>query len=956
MKKKILFAAVSFAVVALVAAGAVFYEARYKESGMEAADPVDYTDIDLKFIDGVKFNSEPGIYRQEFALFLEPDAVAVHKYYEDGKMGEMLIYYATDGTIPTTKSKEYDRASGIIVGGDTGQAGGGTSVTVIRAAVFDEKTGEMIGRAASGSYICADDDRFHCAVISLITDPDNFYGYENGIYAEGKLYDEWLKKREDQRYILPDTNFYMRGTDWERPVHIELFEPDGTPGFSQNAGVRIAGGLMRIAPQKSMKIFARPRYDPVKNNFAYDIFNGLRSPAGKPIASFDSLMLRAGSNDQAAAVIHSPFAQMLAGHAGFDNTEYRAAAVFLNGEYFGMFSILEDNQSTGYYQRYYDIPKEEISMVNIRVSRSWDYSWQLDNGPFEEYDNFISMQDYIIKNDMSDPECYSEAAKMIDMENVAKYLAIECYAGNADWPVNNVRLWRRYTDGYNPEAKRYGYDGRWRFILKDFDMTFGDPSSDPYQNATVNDGMGMRTGLMFKSVLKNEEFKTMYSNYLCDLANVYFAPKEALAILAEIELQCAAEMQYHIPRWVNEYDFLGSPGAPDSLRTWCAHLETIKNCIEERPEKIIARTRRFLKLETESALTVNKPSHALVKINTVDLTDERYNDDKEWTGKYYTGQGIPVAVICEPGWKIDKFEVTGGIFEDTDSPDKKILMLDYDAKLKITVVKDEEYTAPLQGVVINEIFNAPNGGEDWIELYNASDKTISLEKWCLSDNQNKLYKWPIPGISLEPGEAKAIYCTGKNQFDISGDLHTNFKLKRGETIYLFNSNNREIADSREAGDIKKRYSEGYFPDGSRDNWITMARPTPGTKNNEKVLTEVLHSRIARFGAFAKKSTVPVIINGEIYVGINNLADAFGHTADISRTGDYIFTDSSGNEKIRINADKNRLTVNADTNVRQWPGIVEQNGEIYAPVEFIARQLGYRTYWAAKYETLIISRY
>ncbi|MCL2813822.1 MAG: CotH kinase family protein [Oscillospiraceae bacterium] len=846
MKKKILFSAVSLAVIALISAGVIFYESRYgygnenENKKIEAADGADfehsdYAGVDLKFIDGVRFAAEPGIYREGFVLFIEENDGAMRKYCENGERGETLIRYTTDGTVPAADSAEYDKNKGISIDKKTGTASGGASVNVIRAAAFDAKTGEMIGRAASGSYIYAEsDDRFHCAVISLITDPDNFYGYENGIYVEGRLYDEWLEKPVNERYILPDANYVMRGKDWERPVHIEFFEPDGTTGFSQNAGIRIAGGLMRIAAQKSMKIFARAEYDPIKNNFEYDIFDGLRSNTGKPIDYFDSLMLRSASNDQAAALIRTPLVQTLAGHAGFDNAAYRAVSVFLNGEYFGMMALFEDNQDPGYYQHYYDIQKKEISMMNIRVSRSWNYNWELDNGPPEEYDNFMYMRDYIIKNDMSDPENYREASAMLDMENFAKYAAIQCYANNVDWPENNVRLWRRYTNGYDPKAVEYGYDGRWRFLLKDLDLTFGynsDHASNPYPKATGDDGLGMRIGPMFAGVLKNEDFRTMYSNYICDLANAYFSPAEALAVLAGVELQCANEMQYHIPRWVNEYDYLGSPGAPDSLRTWNTHLRTIRKYIEARPQNIIARTRRFLKLEDDWTLSVKEPAHARVKINTVDLTRERY-DNGLWRGQYFAFQGIPVSVACEPGWKIAGVEVTGGTLEDTDSPGEKILTLTGSAVLEISVVKDSGYTAEAKGVVINEIYNAPQGGDDWIELYNAGDKAVSLKNWCLSDDENKLFKWPIPGISLEPGEARIIYCTKQNQFDISGALHTNFKLKRGEIVYLFNSDNGEIVDSREVGDIKKRYSEGCFPDGERDNWIITARPTPGTKNRK----------------------------------------------------------------------------------------------------------------------------
>ena len=71
-----------------------------------------------------------------------------------------------------------------------------------------------------------------------------------------------------------DWNFPYFGAnfweDWEKPIHIEFYEPDGTLGFKQDAGVKIFGNYSRGWPQKSLAIFARSEYD--KKNIDYKIF------------------------------------------------------------------------------------------------------------------------------------------------------------------------------------------------------------------------------------------------------------------------------------------------------------------------------------------------------------------------------------------------------------------------------------------------------------------------------------------------------------------------------------------------------------------------------------------------------------------------------------------------------------------------------------------------------------
>ena len=71
---------------------------------------------------------------------------------------------------------------------------------------------------------------------------------------------------------------------------------------------------------------------------------------------------------------------------------------------------------------------------------------------------------------------------------------------------------------------------------------------------------------------------------------------------------------------------------------------------------------------------------------------------------------------------------------------------------------------------------------DWIELYNAGGESVSLEGWYLSDKTEELARWRIPALTLAPGEYAVIFASGKNRTE--GELHTDFSLSAGETLYL----------------------------------------------------------------------------------------------------------------------------------------------------------------------------
>ncbi len=56
--------------------------------------------------------------------------------------------------------------------------------------------------------------------------------------------------------------------------------------------------------------------------------------------------------------------------------------------------------------------------------------------------------------------------------------------------------------------------------------------------------------------------------------------------------------------------------------------------------------------------------------------------------------------------------------------------------------------------------------EDWIEIYNPTSELIVLTGGYLSDDFEELNKWQIPALSLEPGDRKIIWASGKNRFPL----------------------------------------------------------------------------------------------------------------------------------------------------------------------------------------------
>ena len=143
------------------------------------------------------------------------------------------IYYSLDGTDPDSLSAVYSQPIQI------------SSTTVIRAKVLG--AGLLPSKTITNTYVL--NNQANLPIISISTTPDNLWDEDHGIYVLGNNYET------NQPHY--GANFWK---DWERPIHVEMYERSGELAFSIDAGIKIHGGWSRARPQKSVAIFARGRY------------------------------------------------------------------------------------------------------------------------------------------------------------------------------------------------------------------------------------------------------------------------------------------------------------------------------------------------------------------------------------------------------------------------------------------------------------------------------------------------------------------------------------------------------------------------------------------------------------------------------------------------------------------------------------------------------------------------
>lgn len=617
----------------------------------------------------VYFNRQSGIYDDEFDLemYCPVDAVA--------------IYYTTDGTVPTEKSSKYEGPIHLedrtgfpeILAARTDYNAESDYVPINRIvkghvfraiAAFEDGT---VSEVTSGTFIIGQ-NRWelygNAPVISLITDPENMVNQETGILVLGNRYKEWLD--EDPGNINePDWkvqgNFSNKGKEWERPVALEYMPVDGNNVFA-DMGVRIKGGSTRTYMQKSLKFYAREEYG-VKNLKAELIPGNVTAATGEPITKYKNFVLRNGGNDNNFGKLRDPLIQTLVYDRHFDTQQSTPCVVFLNGEYWGLYSITED-YTDNYIETNYGVDKKNVVIVK---------KGEIDEGKDEDISLYEDLYWFITSNDMSDDDNFAKAAEMIDLQGFIDYAALGLYIDNHDtmFDDNNWSIWRaREADGETPWS-----DGKWRFLLYDNEYSSGiydggagfdlDTISGSLNKMDNEFGSEYPLVHIFSALYQNEQFRNDLILTICDLRNYNFSPenfKEAFSEIAPRYRKLAGDSFWRYgPDWVVNWN------DPDNY--YGQKLEEVKKYFNGRYQAFpdIMRSAFDLGKPVTVTITVTDAEKGNVRLNQSGLDFAKLMN-QTFSGEYF--KELPITLEAQPkeGHKFVEWKISGAtVLEDQGS-------------------------------------------------------------------------------------------------------------------------------------------------------------------------------------------------------------------------------------------------------------------------------------------------
>lgn len=576
------------------------------------------------------FSAAGGFYADEFALELQAPSGSRIFYTLDGSepdSGSILyqepiwirnvsvepdVYSVRTDFTPMQASRESDPMQKIMV---------------IRAVAIDAEGRKS--EVVTNSYLVGEELQENCSemyTVSLVTDPDHLFDYEEGIYVLGKRFDEFINAGGDlEDAIQADANYRIRGKKSERPASIEIFDEKGACVVDHEIGIRIHGSTTRGCEQKSFSVFAREMYD------GEDTIDGLFGE-GTSVHKFFIYTNREGTKLRDALVSRTLADRDMA------TQSHIYCNVFLDGEYWGMY-LLSEVYDEYYFENHYGISRDNIQICGGA-------------SPPDVIDWLETV------SDKSDAAVYEKLCQMIDVQSFIEYYAAMLYLNDSDWLSYNARSYRSIEEGPGKNE-----DGKWHWAVWDVETTMYDAHEDTFHMGNVS---SWENDKLAQALMEHEAFREQFVITYMDLYNNLWREECILPVVSQMRDDMEKSYALHMERFhagvdVDEY------------------YNKLVNFLSERDEYVFDHLKEEFSLNGEPVWVVilsNEDGAASIRVNTsiIDMPETW------WQGLYFAD--YPVEAAIEEVY--EDYEFLGWYTQDGELLSKdRVLQLDLTGETNI---------------------------------------------------------------------------------------------------------------------------------------------------------------------------------------------------------------------------------------------------------------------------------
>ncbi len=639
-------------------------------------------------------------------------------------VSDTKIYYTLDGTTPNINSTQFTNTLHL------------ASTLVVKALAV--KDGFANSKVVTKTYFINEDSEL--PIISLSTNPDNFFGDTSGIYVIGTNGIVGHCSNEPRNW----------NQDWERPITIEYFDKDNERKFCVDAGVKIYGGCTRLYPQKSLGFYFRDEYGYKKLN--YRLFEN------RNITEYNNFILRSSGQDWWRTMFRDGFVQTLVmQNSEVDAIAYKPAVVFFNGDYWGIHNIRE-KLNEHYVEEHFQITEDNVDLIEYSKGITANV------GDITAYNQ---LQNFLNQNNFTQDAPFNHLSNVVDIDEYSDYLIFQIYGANADWPGSNTKLWHARDNSV-----------KWRFMIYDTDFTFGGNSNGQYNSNTLELATSATSTtypnpawstLLFRKLLDNAKFKNGFIQKFAARINNTFAPGYVISIIDSMKAVIASEIPKHKLRWEQSVSFTTG---------WDNNVEIMRNFARKRPSYMFQCINEHFSLTGTYKLSISKNNNNFGKIYIQNIL---VRDTANQT--YFKNIPLTIRAEANPGYH---FVCWSGV---SNSSDREItLTLNNNSNLNAVFEKDQQIA---NNIIINEInyksYDLFDTG-DWIEFYNNTDNNISLAGYYISDLSNN--KFFFSNTDKIDANSYLVACQDTTKFKL---LHPNISNFIGNMGFGLGSDEERIS-------------------------------------------------------------------------------------------------------------------------------------------------------------------
>ncbi|MDG2454256.1 MAG: CotH kinase family protein [Bacteroidia bacterium] len=514
--------------------------------------------------------------------------------------------------------------------------------------------------------------------------------------------------------------------------------------------------------------------------------------------------------------------------------------VYINNVFWGVYTSIESVDRSFLAQHfgssYGSFIKGNPSTVDLNGGNS-----NLSNSPGTDSADYYDL--YELKSDLGWAAFYNlidklnnDPSALEDVLNVDRTLwmhALNYTLVNFDSYIGYAQNYYLYED----------QNGQFNPILWDMNQSFGSfrltDASDFYRGFTVEEAKTMdpmahvnsfsvHPRPLIRNVINTDQRKRMYLAHIRAIVEEHFANGAYKNELEAFQERIKTDVSRDTNKFYSYADFLlNKTSTVQDLVTYPG----ITDLMDARSEYLL----NYKGISPQGAPSISVPAGVKSKnsfqvTTTIDAASDVYLYYRDQSGAIFSRvemrddggsgdnqakDGVYGAVVPTSGKNIDYYVYADNDSSGTFSPTNAAYNFYEIREVKQLVIN--EFCASNSSVIADE----NEDYEDWIELYNNGDTSISLQGYTLSDDLNDLEKWSFSDTSVAPEAYVLIWA---DDDDEDGPLHTNFKLASGgEAIYL--SYQGEVVDAITFGGQTTDVTSGRHPNGTGPFVLMEATPS-----------------------------------------------------------------------------------------------------------------------------------